>query len=50
MKETCCDFCGREKDYSELIPYGKARICGVCKEEQIRNHQRGKIIKRDINL
>ena len=45
MKETCCDFCGREKNHDELIPFGQAKICRVCKEEQKNKYNYGKVVK-----
>ena len=45
MKDTCCDFCGREKNEDELVPFGKAKICISCQEEQKSPSQRGKISK-----
>ena len=45
MKDSCCDFCGREKKKSELVPEGQAMICEVCKKEQKKGHVQGKISK-----
>lgn len=48
MKETCCDFCGRECDYGDLIIHGKAHICFTCKQQQKEDKPRGKEVKGDM--
>ena len=48
MKETCCDFCGKEKNYDELVNFGEARICDICNRAQKRLRSHGKESKGDI--